>query len=195
MRRPSFLRISIEADALCELVNGACNLRNEHTCQVPDIPASLPEEASAATSTHVLPLSKRILIIGSTHAHKFRSTDKRFSIETLIGVVNDMNQLEEAFKERNYSVEKIGMNNFDGKHVLARVAAFLKDAKQGHVRAIAFSGHAYTASDKTVMLVPPDCPKVEMAISQAEWEQNILDNSPPGVIVLSIMAHCFSGIL
>jgi hypothetical protein len=137
--------------------------------------------------------SRKILIIGSSYKRDERRTATMFSIITLDGALEDKKQLREVFTERTYSVETLFNTTFTREDVLLRVAQFVRNAESGDVRAIAFTGHAYRTEDGTVMLIPPHCPSRKMAIPQTDWDQNICDNTKSGVIVLSIMAHCFSG--
>ncbi|CAE6542922.1 unnamed protein product [Rhizoctonia solani] len=157
---------------------------------IPDEPRSR-SPISNASSISISPL-RRMLIIGSSY-RDHAQVKRTFSFETLDGTVEDRNQLKSCFKARNYSVETLFEEGFNRKRALARVAQFLEDAERGDVRAIVFTGCGYTDGDGMVSLVPPECSEKSGAITRSEWDQNIRNHSHPGVIVFSIMAHCFSG--
>ncbi|KAF8695628.1 hypothetical protein RHS03_07980, partial [Rhizoctonia solani] len=135
--------------------------------------------------------SRKLLIIGNSYK-ECDQVKRMFSIQTLDGVHEDRDQLAQVFKERSYSIETLVEESFDKQSALSRVARFLGDAKSGDVRAIVFTGHGYPHDDGTTSLIPPKCPKKTDAIPCTEWDQNIRNHARPGVIVLSIMAHCYS---
>ncbi|KAH7332994.1 hypothetical protein B0J17DRAFT_771477 [Rhizoctonia solani] len=160
-----------------------------------DQPHITPEQSRSSaynSSAHSGPSSRRILIIGSSY--KDRGEVKRmFSIDSLDGVFEDRDQLKTLFRERGYSVQTLLEEGFNKERALARVAEFLQDAEPGNVRAIVFTGHGHTHDDGTVWLVPPECPSTKEAISRLEWDKNIQQNAHSGVVVFSVMAHCYSG--
>ncbi|CAE6339082.1 unnamed protein product [Rhizoctonia solani] len=151
-----------------------------------------PRSPTADASSIYDSPSRKILIVGSSYKDHSQ-VKKMFSIETLDGALEDRNRLKTFFKERSYSVQTLFEEGFNRERALARIAQFLADAESGDVRAVVFTGHGYTDSNGTVSLVPPECSEKSEVITRAEWDQNIRNNSRPGVIVFSIMAHCFSG--
>jgi hypothetical protein len=114
-----------------------------------------------------------------------------FSIETLEGALDEKEDLKHEFQQRGYSVRSLVNGEFSRDDVLAKIAELLQDAEAGDVRAIVYTGHAWCEEGGPVMLVPPQCPCIKGAILEADWEANIRKHAKPGVIVFSILAHCF----
>ncbi|CAE6441590.1 unnamed protein product [Rhizoctonia solani] len=152
-----------------------------------------PEKPRSVYNVGHLGLSSRKLLIIGNPYKECGEVKRMFSIGTLNGVYEDRDQLTRVFKERGYSVETLFEESFDKEGAMARVARFLDDANAGDIRAIVFTGHGYPHEDGTVSLIPPKCPQKSDAITCVEWDQNIQNHSRPGTVVLSIMAHCFSG--
>lgn len=107
--------------------------------------------------------------------------------------MGDKESLKHEFRDRGYSVESMVNDNFTRQSVLTRVAKFFEDAKSGDVRAVVFTGHAWRPENGPVMLIPPNSPTMADAIPESDWQENIQKHAKPGVIVFSILAHCFSG--
>ncbi|KAB5590924.1 hypothetical protein CTheo_5618 [Ceratobasidium theobromae] len=146
---------------------------------------------------------RKLLIIGSSYnSENFRraTADTNATLGSLLGVSHDVKSLSSVFKKRSYTVETLVGESFDAKTVLERVAEFLKDALEGDVRAIIFTGHAArTHRDGTVAIVPPvaaeeeDDGSDEGWIRADVWESTVRRNTRAGVIVLSVFASCMSG--
>ncbi|KAG8687602.1 hypothetical protein FRC08_011887 [Ceratobasidium sp. 394] len=150
-----------------------------------------PELDEADTNELDDDVTHKILIIGSNYCN---DPKRAFSITSLESPSKDKEMLKDTFKARGYSVWSMVNNTFDREDALTRVSEFLSTARRGDVRAIVFTGHAErpSSNDRT-MLIPPNCPKKELAIPADVWERTIRENAKPGVIVLSIFASCFSG--
>ncbi|KAB5588429.1 ICE-like protease (caspase) p20 domain containing protein [Ceratobasidium theobromae] len=189
--RPSSLRDSMVIASI-ESVADSIHKHGHTNGDTPPLPLKSSPLTNSATTSAAAP-SRKILIIGSPYNRDERRTATMFSARTLDGVNEDKRQLQEAFEQRNYLVDTMVNNVFTRDQVLAKVANFVGDAERGDVRAVAFTGHAFCAADGTVMLVPPFCPDQTAAIPRDEWDKNIQENSKPGAIIFSIMAHCFSG--
>ncbi|KAG8686536.1 hypothetical protein FRC11_008800 [Ceratobasidium sp. 423] len=186
VRVQSFQASSLrESVVMSELYEPLDSLLDAHpTPKTPSSTLSVPSTPSSP--------SRKILIMGSSYQGR-DEVKRMFSIETLDGVLEDKEQIRMVFTERSYSVQTLFEEEFDRERALTKVAEFLGDAKSGDVRAIVFTGHGHAHDDGTVWLVPPGCPSKNKAISRTDWDQNIQDHTPPGVVVFSIMAHCHSG--
>ncbi|KAG8739194.1 hypothetical protein FRC10_006058, partial [Ceratobasidium sp. 414] len=136
-------------------------------------------------------VTHKILIIGSNYS---KGPQRAFTIMSLESPSSDKDILKGTFKARGYSVWSMVNDEFGRDDALNRVSEFLSTARCGDVRAIVFTGHAERPSDgERTVLIPPNCPKKELAIPADLWERTIRENTKPGVIVLSIFASCFSG--
>ncbi|KAG9098761.1 hypothetical protein FS749_003002 [Ceratobasidium sp. UAMH 11750] len=150
-----------------------------------------PELNAADTNKLDNDVTCKILMIGSNYCN---DPKRAFSITSLESPSNDKEMLKVTFKARGYSVWLMVNNTFDREDALTCVSEFLSTARRGDVRAIVFTGHAERPSgDERTVLIPPNCPKKELAIPADVWERTIRENAKPGVIVLSIFASCFSG--
>ncbi|CAE6375816.1 unnamed protein product [Rhizoctonia solani] len=163
--------------------------------------------ATVASSWHTADQRERkLLIIGSGYdsANFRRATTETnatmaTTLTTLCGVSHDVKSLTSVFKKRSFVVETLVGDSFDAQTILNRVKTFLRDATEGDVRAIIFTGHAaQTQSDRKVAIVPPaGCfsggDPDEGLISADAWRAAVNESTQPGVIVLSIFASCMSG--
>ncbi|KAH7333011.1 hypothetical protein B0J17DRAFT_771490 [Rhizoctonia solani] len=136
--------------------------------------------------------SRKALLIGSSYKNRI-DIYSRFSVSSLDGFPEDFGKMESIFTERGYCVETLPDEGFDRNRILTWIAHFIDHAKSGDVRAIVFSGHGHAYEDGAVSLIPPECPSNNAAITCTEWSQNIRDHARPGVVIFSIMAHCYSG--
>lgn len=159
--------------------------------RIPPLP--YPELNQCLPARSKLGQSRRILIVGSTYARGVRRTATMFSVITLEGIEEDKEFVKHEFRDRGYSVESMVNDEFTPETVLSRVARFFEDADSGDVRAVVFTGHAWRLHGGPVLLIPPNCPTRDQAISEPDWQTNIQKHAKPGVIVFSILAHCFSG--
>ncbi|QRW12503.1 ICE-like protease (caspase) p20 domain protein [Ceratobasidium sp. AG-Ba] len=107
----------------------------------------------------------------------------------------DKDDLKSTFLERGFSVHTLVNDSFTREDVLRRIALFLLDARGGDVRAVVFTGHAYETDDGSVLLIPPQCSSMGDAIPEADWEESIRTHAKPGVIVFSILAHCYGNFM
>ncbi|KAF8597340.1 hypothetical protein BDV93DRAFT_527449, partial [Ceratobasidium sp. AG-I] len=184
--------VLINSEIACNYVDGACT--RDHDCLwKPDPAITVPRTRPDPTGELKKGPSRRILIVGSTYARGVRRTATMFSVITLDGIQDDKEYVKHEFKGRGYSVESMVNDDFTRDTVLNRVARFHQDAQSGDVRAVVFTGHAWRHEGGPVMLIPPNCPTWDQAISEPEWEANIREHTRSGVIVFSILAHCFSG--
>ncbi|KAG9124137.1 hypothetical protein FRC07_012707 [Ceratobasidium sp. 392] len=141
-------------------------------------------------------VNRKLLIIGSNYANSNVIPSTRLSVasttyERLSGTENDVRDLRSTFQERGYSVETMTQEDFDRADVLEVVARFLRSASPGDVRAIVFTGHSRRYGTSLPAMIPPIAPT--NTIGADDWNSNIRTHARPGVIVLSIIATCFSG--
>ncbi|KAG8771641.1 hypothetical protein FRC12_003484 [Ceratobasidium sp. 428] len=145
--------------------------------------------------TAPLYVERKLLIIGSNYREANRRASTQLSVasatyEPLSGTENDVRDLRSTFQGRGYSVQTMTQEAFSREDVLDRVATFLSTASPGDVRAIVFTGHSHKYGTSPAM-IPPISPS--NTIGADDWNQNIRSYAKPGVIVLSIIATCFSG--
>ncbi|KAG8701310.1 hypothetical protein FRC09_005445 [Ceratobasidium sp. 395] len=145
--------------------------------------------------TAPLYVERKLLIIGSNYREANRRASTQLSVasvayEPLSGIESDVRDLRSTFQGRGYSVQTMTQEDFSRVDVLDRVAMFLSTASPGDVRAIVFTGHSHKY-DTSAAMIPPISPS--NTIGADDWNQNIRSHAKPGVIVLSIIATCFSG--
>ncbi|QRV97954.1 ICE-like protease (caspase) p20 domain protein [Ceratobasidium sp. AG-Ba] len=181
------------ARAACLACHSNFTVLDQHSCL--ESAGSPPGQVSMLESHQVLRAascaSRKILIVGSSYSRNERKTATIFSASTLDAVLTDKDDIKQVFQERGYSAHSFVNNEFTRSEALRKVAEFVRDAEPGDVRAVVFTGHGYCEGDGPVMLIPPRCPGIDDAISEKDWQDNIRQHCKPGVVVFSVLAHCF----
>ncbi|KAG8695747.1 hypothetical protein FRC09_008963, partial [Ceratobasidium sp. 395] len=137
---------------------------------------------------------RRALIIAFDYKHTDSLGDSQSDIIiSLNSASNDARDLAATFGDRGYSVETVVEEAYNREEILNTIAGFLNSAVAGDVRVIIFSGHA-TRTDGT-----SSSPAMVLPVASAnklhadDWNRNIRAHAKPGVVVLSVIATCYSG--
>ncbi|KAG8769564.1 hypothetical protein FRC12_004891 [Ceratobasidium sp. 428] len=155
---------------------------------VMDLCPSLESVTSVRRATR-----RRALIIAFDYKHTDNLGDSQSDIKSLNSASNDARDLAATFVDRGYSVETIIEEAYNREDVLDTIAGFLGSAVAGDVHVIIFSGHAArtdgTSSSPAMVLPVTSANKLHAD----DWNRNIRAHAKPGVIVLSVIATCYSG--